>query len=190
MSSLPLAKVVLLGDMAVGKTSIVLQIYKGKFDPASTPTVGVSYVTKIVESKKGPIELHIWDTAGQEAFRSVIPSYLRGSNAALIVCAIDDSSSIDHLQNWVDFVREHNDTCENIYIILNKIDLKTSEVEVEKVQVWAEERGLPLFETSAMQAGTLTPLMQRLSGDLCNLATMVEESSKALVLTKKQRGCC
>ena len=76
------AKVIMLGDSSVGKTSIVLQFYKAQFEMTSEPTIGASYVTKIMKTKRGDLPLHIWDTAGQERFKSVIPMYMRGCSAA------------------------------------------------------------------------------------------------------------
>ena len=171
---IPMAKVVLLGDMAVGKTSIVLQICKGKFVPGVGSTIGVSYVAKVFESTQGKIELRIWDTAGQEAFRSVIPSYLRGSDACILVASVVDAASVDHLADWYSFLREHHQDYKVVYVVLNKIDLMGDEALLRRAREWCEAQELPWFETTAIQYATLNPLIQRMVEDLYDSSKVSE----------------
>jgi small GTP-binding protein len=78
-------KIVLLGDMGVGKTCISIRYYSGKFSEAHEPTIGGSFMTKDVELDQHVVKFEMWDTAGQERFKSLIPSYIKDS-AVAIVC--------------------------------------------------------------------------------------------------------
>ena len=78
-------KTVVVGDSGVGKTCILLRFIRDKFEETAQPTLGVEFMTKIVETKKHRIELQLWDTAGQELFRAVTKGYYRGSAGAFLV---------------------------------------------------------------------------------------------------------
>ena len=79
-------KVVFLGDSSVGKTSIIARYMSGNFNAGYEATIGTDFSTKTVPTSKGKsVQLQIWDTAGQERYRSLIPSYIRDSAAAVIV---------------------------------------------------------------------------------------------------------
>jgi len=131
-------KVCMLGDSSVGKTSIVIQFYRGEFDELSEPTVGASYVTKIMETKSGDIPLHIWDTAGQERFKSVIPMYMRGSAAVILVCSVDSADSVTALDDWFDLIQETMGGQVSLYLVLNKMDLPMT-IDPAAPEKWAAE---------------------------------------------------
>ena len=78
-------KLVLLGDTRVGKSSIVLRFIKGEFDDYKAPTIGATFLTKTVKTDDVTVKFEIWDTAGQEKYRSMAPLYYRGTSAALVV---------------------------------------------------------------------------------------------------------
>ena len=183
------AKVVLLGDMAVGKTSIVIQISRGKFEPNISSTVGVSYLTTTVNTSRGQIELRIWDTAGQEAFRNVIPAYLRGSDACVLVASVTDAKSIDNLAEWYDFVQQHHQEYKRIVVAFNKIDLDNDSPAIDRGRDWCEAQGLTWFETSAKQSETLKPLVQRLAEDLYE-TSKIEPSTILESPIKHNNSCC
>ncbi|XP_078486191.1 uncharacterized protein LOC100180756 [Ciona intestinalis] len=94
------AKVLVLGDQGVGKTSLVMRYSRKIFVDASTPTIGAAYFEAIEEVGDQKLKLKIWDTAGQERFKSMIPMYYRNSKAALIVFDITDSDSFVAAQKW------------------------------------------------------------------------------------------
>ena len=76
---------VIVGDMAVGKSCILLQFLEKRFNPTHDMTIGVEFGTRQISIGENEIKLHIWDTAGQESFRSITQSYYRGSLGALLV---------------------------------------------------------------------------------------------------------
>jgi small GTP-binding protein len=116
------AKVIVLGDSCVGKTSIILRGSKSQFDPGVEPTIGTAYITARVETPDGEVPLNIWDTAGQERFKSVIPMYLRGAAAVILVCAVDAPASFRSLNMWLEMVGQTLSHLDTIYLAANKID--------------------------------------------------------------------
>jgi small GTP-binding protein len=78
-------KIAFLGDPGVGKTSIIGQFIHGNFTTSHNPTIGIDYLSKIMNLGDRSIRLQIWDTAGQERFRSLIPSYIRDASAVVVV---------------------------------------------------------------------------------------------------------
>ncbi|OHT04636.1 Ras-related protein RABH1b [Tritrichomonas foetus] len=116
-------KVIFVGDTGVGKTSIIRRKKEGLFDYKMLPTVGAAHelISEFVDDHE--IELCLWDTAGQEQFKSLIPVYFRGAHVAVIVASYADPLSITNLKKW----REKCDETQNpptIIIVINKIDIQ------------------------------------------------------------------
>jgi len=95
------AKVVLLGDTGVGKTSVALRFVQDAFTTRTAPTVGASFLTKVMLVEDCKIKLRLWDTAGQERFRSLAPMYYRQACAAVIVFDITREDSFHKMCDWV-----------------------------------------------------------------------------------------
>eukprot|EP01119_Soliformovum_irregulare_P009549 TRINITY_DN2296_c0_g1_i1.p1 TRINITY_DN2296_c0_g1~~TRINITY_DN2296_c0_g1_i1.p1 ORF type:complete len:127 (-),score=9.52 TRINITY_DN2296_c0_g1_i1:442-822(-) len=95
------AKIVILGDTGVGKTSIVLQYVENRFSPISSPTIGASFLSKTLWITNSRIRLQLWDTAGQERFRSLAPMYYRGAAAALLVYDVTSPETFKKVKEWV-----------------------------------------------------------------------------------------
>ena len=100
------AKVVLLGEGRVGKTSLVLRFCKNEFHDVQPPTVQASYLDKQLAIDGNRINLAIWDTAGQERFHALGPIYYRDADAALLVFDITDVESFDKVKAWVKELRK------------------------------------------------------------------------------------
>ncbi|ORY86072.1 ras family-domain-containing protein [Leucosporidium creatinivorum] len=86
-------KLVLLGESAVGKSSLVLQFVKQQFDDYRESTIGAAFLTQTVPVQQGFIKFEIWDTAGQERYKSLAPMYYRNAHAAVVVYDITSSVS-------------------------------------------------------------------------------------------------
>eukprot|EP01103_Thecamoeba_quadrilineata_P017088 TRINITY_DN5927_c0_g1_i1.p1 TRINITY_DN5927_c0_g1~~TRINITY_DN5927_c0_g1_i1.p1 ORF type:complete len:136 (-),score=12.40 TRINITY_DN5927_c0_g1_i1:24-431(-) len=95
------AKIVVLGDMGVGKTTLVNQYVNGTMSSKYTPTIGASFLTKRIVIDEVRMKLQIWDTAGQERFRTLAPMYYRGASAALLVYDITEYNTFVKIQDWV-----------------------------------------------------------------------------------------
>ena len=100
------AKVVLLGEGRVGKTSLVLRFCKDTFSESQSPTIQASFLDKAVTVGENRISLAIWDTAGQERFHALGPIYYRDADAALLVFDITDPDSFTKVKSWVKELRK------------------------------------------------------------------------------------
>ncbi|RIB07454.1 GTP-binding protein ypt5 [Gigaspora rosea] len=159
-------KLVLLGEAAVGKSSLVLRFVNNDFQENKEPTIGAAFLTQKCRLEDKVIKFEIWDTAGQERFHSLAPMYYRNAQAAVVVYDVTKAASLDKAKSWVkELQRQANP---NIVIALagNKIDLvqpaEESEedpaengreggrqVPTEEAKAYALEAGLLFFETSA-----------------------------------------
>ncbi|KAI6203556.1 putative Ras-related protein Rab-5B [Aphelenchoides besseyi] len=149
-------KLVLLGESAVGKSSLVLRFVKGQFHEYQESTIGAAFLTQTIAVDESTIvKFEIWvrpstDTAGQERYHSLAPMYYRGAQAAIIVYDITNQESFAKAKNWVKELQRQ--ASPNIVIALsgNKADLAAKRVvEYEEAQAYAEDNGLLFMETSA-----------------------------------------
>jgi small GTP-binding protein len=115
-------KVILLGDTGVGKTSIARRQSQDAFDFKMTPTVGASHLRATVMLDDQPVDLLLWDTAGQEQFVSLVPMYARGANVCIIVGSIMNPDSCDHIPLWRERLFDAGER-PPIITAINKIDL-------------------------------------------------------------------
>ena len=115
-------KVVLLGPSSVGKTSLLQRFIMGIWDPEAKPTIGAVNQIKTMKIDEEDVDVFIWDTAGQERFRSLIPSYVRGAQAAIIVVSYDKPQSFSEIQEWKKFINEFSPGIP-VILAINKTDL-------------------------------------------------------------------
>ncbi|KAI9294559.1 ras-domain-containing protein, partial [Neoconidiobolus thromboides FSU 785] len=118
--------------------------------PAHDLTIGVEFGARFVNVEDKKIKLQIWDTAGQESFRSITRSYYRGAAGALLVYDITRRETFQHISTWLDDAREHSSQNTTIMLIGNKSDLEARrEVSREEGEKFAQDNGLYFMETSA-----------------------------------------
>ncbi|KAJ8352883.1 hypothetical protein SKAU_G00243590 [Synaphobranchus kaupii] len=152
-------KLVLLGDMAVGKSSLVLRFVKGQFDEFQETTIGAAFLAQSVCLDDTTVKFEIWDTAGQERYHSLAPMYYRGAQAAIVVFDITKPETFERAKAWVKELQRQ--ASPNIVIALagNKADLAEKRmVEYEEAQTYAEDTGLLFMETSAKTAMNVNEL--------------------------------
>jgi small GTP-binding protein len=149
LPDVPQFKVPLVGDANTGKTSIVRCFTGDSFDRGACPTVGVATVNTTFAIRDRALELSLWDTAGQEKFRSLVPLYTR--NAALIILVFERScpASFPGLDDWLLRLRDDVGADCPVFLCANKTDLPPA-VPEEAIRVWAERNGCPVFFTSAL----------------------------------------
>jgi len=149
-------KIILIGDISVGKTSIINSLLGQKFNEEYEPSIGVDFFSKTLKYKNKSIKLQIWDSAGQEKFKSLIPNYIRGASLIFLVYDISNKNTFNNLNNWIDFINQYEST--TIVICGNKIDLELEnkrEVSYEEGKNFAEENDLLFFETSAKEGNNI-----------------------------------
>lgn len=148
-----LFRYIIVGDMAVGKSCILLQFTDNKFRNQHELTIGVEFGAKTVEIDSKVIKIQIWDTAGQEAFQAITRTYYKGAVGALLVYDITRKETFLHVTKWLEEVR--NNSSKNITVILigNKKDLEQKrQVSYEEGEQFARENGLLFLEVSAKTA--------------------------------------
>ncbi|CAM9698739.1 unnamed protein product [Lampetra planeri] len=150
-------KLVLLGESAVGKSSLVLRFVKGQFHEYQESTIGAAFLTQTVCLEDTTVKFEIWDTAGQERYHSLAPMYYRGAQAAIIVYDITNQDTFSRAKTWVKELQRQ--ASPNIVIALagNKADLASKrivefEASICEAQSYADDNGLLFMETSAKTA--------------------------------------
>ncbi|QRW03822.1 GTP-binding protein YPTC4 [Ceratobasidium sp. AG-Ba] len=124
-------KFVIIGDAAVGKSSLLVRLTDQRFLSKPDPTLGVEFGSKLIvipEDGK-TVKLQCWDTAGTESFRSITRSYYRGAAGALLVYDVTSRASFEHARGWLADVREHADPNLTCILVANKVDLCAAEGE-------------------------------------------------------------
>ncbi|KAM7158904.1 ras-related protein Rab-2B isoform 2-T2 [Molossus nigricans] len=148
-----LFKYIIIGDTGVGKSCLLLQFTDKRFQPVHDLTIGVEFGARMVNIDGKQIKLQIWDTAGQESFRSITRSYYRGAAGALLVYDITRRETFNHLTSWLEDARQHSSSNMVIMLIGNKSDLESRrDVKREEGEAFAREHGLVFMETSAKTA--------------------------------------
>jgi Ras-related protein Rab-5C len=155
------AKVVVLGAATIGKTCIINYSTTGKFNPDESTTVGAAFSTKTIDVGRSVISLQIWDTAGQEKFRSLAPMYYHGAQVALLVFDLTNHKTLSDARRWATELRQHLDKLPILYLIGNKYDLiDKREVPENEAQETANELKAFYFETSALTGYNIDLLFQ------------------------------
>jgi small GTP-binding protein len=150
-------KVVVVGDSGVGKTCFLVRYVRDLFEEETNSTLGVEFLTKIVQTDKHKIQLQLWDTAGQEIFRSVTRGYYRGAAGALIVFDLTSMDSFLHVGEWLQDIRDVARSDVVAVLIGNKLDLASDrKVSAEKAAEFAKANGLQYFETSAKDGSNVS----------------------------------
>ncbi|XP_058738372.1 ras-related protein RABB1b [Vicia villosa] len=148
-----LFKYIIIGDTGVGKSCLLLQFTDKRFQPVHDLTIGVEFGARMLTIDSRPIKLQIWDTAGQESFRSITRSYYRGAAGALLVYDITRRETFNHLASWLEDARQHANPNMTITLIGNKGDLSHRRaVSKEEGEQFAKENGLLFMEASAKTA--------------------------------------
>ena len=162
MSTQPLTvKLVLLGDSRVGKSSVVIRFVKNEFDQYKFPTIGATFLTQSVSVGNYLVKFEIWDTAGQEKYRSLAPLYYRGASAALVVYDITNRESFENARKWIEEVQTQEGDHVVIGLAGNKVDLAANrKVSTDEGSQFAQEKKFIFFETSAKNSTNIKEMFR------------------------------
>lgn len=117
-------KIVFLGDQSVGKTSIIHRFKYDQFEDNYNATIGIDFITQKMYIEDKTITLNLWDTAGQEKFKSLIPSYIKDSQAIVVVYDITNQDSFESISKWIEDARALRDVDQALVVIAgNKLDM-------------------------------------------------------------------
>ncbi|KJA28626.1 hypothetical protein HYPSUDRAFT_62268 [Hypholoma sublateritium FD-334 SS-4] len=159
-------KLVLLGESAVGKSSLVLRFVKDQFDDYRESTIGAAFLTQTVTlDDQTTVKFEIWDTAGQERYKA--PMYYRNANCAVVVYDITQSASLEKARTWIRELQRQADPSIVIALCGNKLDLSARrQVSQEEAKKYADEEGLMWTETSAKTGEGVTEIFTAIAQKL------------------------
>lgn len=189
-------KLVLLGEAAVGKSSLVLRFVKGQFLEYQESTIGAAFLTQTVCLEDDTkVKFEIWDTAGQERYHSLAPMYYRGAQAAIVVYDVTNADSFTKAKSWVKELQRQANPNMVIALAGNKADLAAKrQVATQEVVGYAEEQGLLFMETSAKTAMNVNEIFMEIARTLPKTESKrqpdglnIRNSNKP---QKESTGCC
>jgi small GTP-binding protein len=188
----PHYKVVMLGDSGVGKTALVNRISEGVFTDSHVPTVGSQFIALPLDLGGRKLTLELWDTAGQEVYRSLVGFYTREAKGAFLCFDVTSEQSYQGLPEWIKFVNEQAAGVK-VIIFANKIDLESQRVvSPETIRDFARSQGIELVEGSAKLGQNTTDAFEKM-GEL--MLSTSSNAGQAVVIEaddskKKQKGNC
>ncbi|KAG6035249.1 hypothetical protein E4U19_005039 [Claviceps sp. Clav32 group G5] len=177
-------KLVLLGEAAVGKSSLVLRFVNNDFQENKEPTIGAAFLTQKCNLPTRTIKFEIWDTAGQERFASLAPMYYRNAQAALVVYDLTKPTSLVKAKHWVVELQRQASPGMVIALVGNKLDLASEsaaesegadtgddaedarKVSTEEAKAYADEESLLFFETSAKTGHNVTEVFTAIANSI------------------------
>ncbi|KAF8458314.1 ras family-domain-containing protein [Terfezia claveryi] len=166
-------KLVLLGEAAVGKSSLVLRFVNNDFQENKEPTIGAAFLTQKCNLPSRTIKFEIWDTAGQERFASLAPMYYRNAQSALVVYDLTKPTSLTKAKHWVAELQRQASPGIVIALVGNKLDLgaitddngnSLRAISTEDAKSYAEDEGLLFFETSAKTGEGVKDVFEAIAG--------------------------
>ena len=144
-------KIIVIGDSGVGKSCLTTQAVRNNFQEFYQATVGFEFLTFNLRINNNVVKLQIWDTCGQEVYKSLISNFYRNSSLALILYAINNRDSFKHAENWLNDLKNQSNPNVRVFLVGNKSDLENERVVTkEEAEQFKNEKKLDKFiETSA-----------------------------------------
>ena len=189
-----LFKIMLVGDSAVGKSTLLMRICGDKFNPSFFPTIGVDFKIKTLIQNTNTIKLQIWDTAGQERFKAITSSYYRGAHGVIIVFDVTNKDSFKNVENWLADIEEYKSKNVARLLVGNKADLGDErQVSSEDARIFAEQMGMKYIETSAKTDLNVQKALMSLNEEMKNefavkTKNFEENKGKSLKLDKSLKA--
>ena len=192
--------ILLLGDLAVGKTSLIARYTNGVFNETYISTVGIENLLKQEIINNENVLVKIWDTAGQERFRAITPSILRNAEGVIIVFDVTSKDSFENIKEWINTLKINvGDNANSIPVIIvgNKID-KEDEREIEKNDAlkFAEDNKYKYFETSAKTGEGVDDAFRDMAKQILIYQYQFKEERETIKINKdkkddkNKKGCC
>ena len=144
-------KIIVVGDSGVGKSCLTMKGTKNHFEECYSPTVGFEFFTFNIRISDKNIKLQIWDTCGQEAYRSLITSFYRNASLAILVYSIDNENSFNNIESWLNEIKSQSNPETKLFLIGNKTDLEDQrKVPIDTAKQFSTDHSFNYFiETSA-----------------------------------------
>jgi small GTP-binding protein len=184
-------KIVFVGDSGCGKTALINRKANGEFSDRLSPTIAAAFVKISLTWNGEPLKVSVWDTAGQEVYRSVAPMYYRGAHCAVVTFDLTNESSFDQVQGWISEIRGVIDKA--IFILCgNKVDLeKDREVTFARASELARRLDIPYVETSAYTEKGIDALFDTIVERVKEIHPEALKQSRSLEqMATGGGGCC
>ena len=147
-------KLIFIGDSGVGKSCLTTKAVKNSFEEYYQATVGFEFLTFNMRVNDKVIKLQIWDTCGQEIYKSLISNFYRNSSLAVLIYAIDNKESFNHVENWLNDLKSQANPDVRIFLVGNKADLEEDrKVSKEEGEKYKEDQHLDLFMEASAKSG-------------------------------------
>ena len=161
-------KYIIIGDSGVGKSCLLLQFLEGSFKANHEATIGVEFGTKIITTDNGTnVKLQVWDTAGQDAFKSITRSYYRNAAGALVVYDITNKQSFINVKKWLEEAQVNGNKEMVLALVGNKSDLESKrQVSQQEGLDFANKNGLIFIETSAVSASNVSQVFMNVASQI------------------------
>ena len=162
-------KVLLLGDSTVGKTCFLKRYLDDTFQDVYLSTIGFDFKFKTVTLSNGnQIKLQIWDTVGEERYRTIAKSYYKGAHGIVLIYDITNKNSFKNIKKWISQIKEELSNKISIVLVANKIDMPERIVSEEDGKNLANSMNLQIFEASARDNINVSEAFQELAEDINN----------------------
>ena len=169
-----LLKYIIIGDVSVGKSNLLLNYVHGQFRENHNVTIGIDFAAKTEKIRDKAYRIQIWDTAGQENFRSIAMGYYKNSVCALIVYDISRRDSFEHVSDWIEKCINYAPKSITMVLVGNKSDLEDKRiVSEEEGKQLAEQHGILFYETSAKTGKNVNDIFYK---SVDEIATKIEEN--------------
>ena len=188
-----LYKILLLGDSSVGKTCFLMRYTENTFQEIHMSTIGLDYKLKNVQLDDGKmVKIQIWDTAGQDRFRSITKNYYKGAHGIILIYDITNQKTFENVKNWINQIKEEVSNKVTIILVGNKIDDEDHRVvSTEQGEKMAKDFGLMFFECSAKSGVNIDSTFNELvKKTVENYSKVKMEGEKLKNKKGGKKGCC
>ena len=192
-------KILLLGDSMVGKTCFLLKYTDKSFQEIHMSTIGLDYRLKTLTLKnRKTVKLQIWDTAGQDRFRSITKNYYKKANGIILIYDVTNKKSYKNISVWINQIKEEADPNVVIYLAGNKIDMEEErKIKTEEGEKLAEEYNFPFKETSAKEDININETFEDIAERIDEIFSKSTANAEIRMTKnrlsnakKKNKGCC
>ncbi len=192
-------KILLLGDSSVGKTCFLKRYTDNTFQDAYLSTIGFDFKYKFVTLEEGKtVKVQLWDTAGEERFRTIAKSYYKGAHGIVLIYDVTNRKTYDNIRKWMNQIKDDSSSNISIILVANKIDCENEfrQVTKEEGEVLAKNNNLPIFEASAKDninveesfKYLIEEINKKISHFTVQTTTKLNNDNKNIKQEKK--GCC
>nr|XP_054763102.1 ras-related protein Rab-22A-like [Lytechinus pictus] len=184
------AKIVLLGELNVGKSSIAGRFQSDQFNERYQATIGATFTTKHITDGDREYTFFIWDTAGKERFRALAPLYYRGASAAILVYDITSKNSFDCIPYWISELKKHGPPDIIIVLVGNKCDCSDDVRQIPKrfSTSYATEKGIFFFETSAKTGENVEEILLEIGRRLPDNLVYIKTETTSLFWSSRSKS--